>query len=181
MGATIIDVNIPILESAMTATMTILAVDISSFHQKWLRDKADRYNRFTRNMLEMGELILGTDYLRALQIRRRLKHAMRDMFEANQLDALVAPTSPVAAFPREELGPLPLSEEGETPLLPMLHHATPFNLTGQPALSVPCGFNRDGLPIGLQFIGRPLKESMIFRIAHTYESQTDWHHQSPPI
>jgi aspartyl-tRNA(Asn)/glutamyl-tRNA(Gln) amidotransferase subunit A len=132
-------------------------------------------------MLEMGELILGTDYLRALQLRRRFKHAMRDVFNEQRLDALVAPTTPVTAFPREELGPLPLSEGGETPLVSMLHHCSPFDLTGQPALNVPCGFTLAGLPIGLQIIGRPLQESKIFRIAHAYESATDWHHRSPPI
>ena len=57
----------------------------------------------------------------------------------------------------------------------------PFNLTGQPAISVPCGFTRGGLPIGLQLVGRPFDEATLFRAAAAYESATDWHKRRPPI
>jgi aspartyl-tRNA(Asn)/glutamyl-tRNA(Gln) amidotransferase subunit A len=57
----------------------------------------------------------------------------------------------------------------------------PFNLTGQPAISLPCGFSKDGLPIGLQIVGRPFDEPTLLRIAHAYEQATKWHLRRPPL
>ena len=57
----------------------------------------------------------------------------------------------------------------------------PFNLTGLPAISIPCGFTSTGLPIGLQIAGKPFDEATVLRVAHAYEQHTDWHRRQPPI
>jgi aspartyl-tRNA(Asn)/glutamyl-tRNA(Gln) amidotransferase subunit A len=77
---------------------------------------------------------------------------------------------------------LSVTPEGEESVFSMfLHHNIPSNLTGQPALSVPCGFSSEELPIGLQLIGRPLEEARLFRIAHAYERANTWFERRPPV
>lgn len=111
-------------------------------------------------------------YLKAQKVRTLIK---RDFVEAfKDFDALVAPTSPTPAFR--------IGEKVDDPL--MMYYSDiltiPVNLAGLPALSVPCGF-QDGLPIGLQLIGKPFDEGTLFRIAHSFELRTDFHRRRPPI
>ena len=70
---------------------------------------------------------------------------------------------------------------GQTPLLhAYLGLLLPLNLSGHPAVSVPCGFSKDGLPIGMQLVGRPFDEAMILRVGHQYQEKTDWHRRVAP-
>jgi aspartyl-tRNA(Asn)/glutamyl-tRNA(Gln) amidotransferase subunit A len=93
---------------------------------------------------------------------------------------LVTPTSPIAA---PAIGATTAKLDGkDVPLVrAFLDLTLPFNLTGQPAVSVPCGFTRGGLPIGLQLVGRPFDEATLFRAGAAYEAATDWHSRKPPI
>lgn len=70
----------------------------------------------------------------------------------------------------------------EHPLVRALpDHTLPFNLTGQPALSIPCGFSKSGPPIDLQLVGRPFDEPLLLRAAAAFEAATDWHNRTPPV
>ena len=71
--------------------------------------------------------------------------------------------------------------ERSTELSGLVHHQCPANVTGQPSLSIPCGFSEEGLPIGLQLIGRPFEEDILLRIAGAYEDATTWHRRRPPV
>jgi aspartyl-tRNA(Asn)/glutamyl-tRNA(Gln) amidotransferase subunit A len=181
LGATLVPVRIPLIAEAISAGGIILSADASFFHQKWLREMPDQYEPDTRLRLELGELILATDYLQALHIRRQFKQAMRQVFDDNNLSALITPTSPATA----DRLPLTDAEKGDRSGLPARlswnQMCSPFNLTGQPALSVPCGFSDAGLPIGLQIVGRPMEDQCILRIGFAYEQATDWHKRTPPI
>ena len=88
-------------------------------------------------------------------------------------DAVVMPTSPVPATPIA----------GTPPEHAMVRprNTMPFNLLGLPAISVPCGFTRDGLPVGLQIVGKAFDEAGVLRIAHAYEQATDWHRRRPSL
>jgi len=67
-------------------------------------------------------------------------------------------------------------------VIPLLTQYTrPFNLNGFPAITLPCGFSEDGLPIGLQIAGRPFDEATVLRAAHAYEQSTEWHRRRPPL
>jgi aspartyl-tRNA(Asn)/glutamyl-tRNA(Gln) amidotransferase subunit A len=163
----------------MSAAMLILAVEISFLHQKWLRERADRYAPGTRLLLELGELIPAMDYLRALQLRRDLKNDVRRAFVDNDLTALVSSTSAMTAIPFDQLK-LPLGK-GKGALSDRIKHVVPFNLTGQPAVSIPCGFADNGLPVGLQIVGRPYADADVLRLASTYQNATSWHEMRPPL
>ena len=92
----------------------------------------------------------------------------------NEVDALVAPVSPIVAFP--------LGDRADDPVLMYLVdiYTLPVNIAGLPAMSLPCGF-ANGLPVGLQLIGPHLAEPALLNIAHAYQQTTDWHRERPPI
>ena len=74
-----------------------------------------------------------------------------------------------------------MDESAEGALSTLVHHEYPANVTGLPALSVPCGFSEAGLPIGFQLIGRPLQEATLLQIGHAYEAATPWHTHQPDL
>src|SRR5262249_4379845 len=154
--------------------MPILLADTSAWHRQFLRTRGDRYVPGTRLMLELGELVLGAQYVTAQRARAALRARVQNAFEANRLDGLIGPTLPTATMPVEQLS-IDLTGEGDTALSAFLHHTFMGNLLGIPALSFPCGFTSGGRPVGFQVYGRPFDESMLFRVAHAYQQVTDWH------
>jgi len=106
-------------------------------------------------------------YLRAQKVRTLIKNDFDEAFK--EFDAILTPTSPTTAFK--------IGEKASDPLSMYLSdiYTISANLAGIPALSLPCGFSKDGLPIGLQVMAKPFDEEMIFRVAHAYEQSTDWH------
>jgi Asp-tRNA(Asn)/Glu-tRNA(Gln) amidotransferase A subunit family amidase len=89
------------------------------------------------------------------------------------VDVLVTPTTP---------GPAPSFDTVLTPEFPFARsNMAPFNMTGLPALAVPCGFTTGGLPLSLQIAGRPFDEATVLRVGHAYEQATDWHRRRPPV
>jgi aspartyl-tRNA(Asn)/glutamyl-tRNA(Gln) amidotransferase subunit A len=112
-------------------------------------------------------------YLKAQKVRTLIKRDFAEAFK--RCDVIVTPTAPTTAFK--------LGEKTQDPLQMYLSdiYTISINLAGLPALSLPCGFDQDGMPIGLQIIGKPFDESTIFRVAHNYEQATEWHKKRPRI
>jgi aspartyl-tRNA(Asn)/glutamyl-tRNA(Gln) amidotransferase subunit A len=119
----------------------------------------------------------AVDYLAALQARRMIRREWAKVFE--KIDVLITPTTPVTATKfGEQTADLP---GGPKPLVrAYLDLTLPFNLTGYPAITIPCGFSKSGMPIGMQLVGRPFTESVLLRAAHQYQQETDWHLRKPP-
>ena len=92
----------------------------------------------------------------------------------------MTPTLPISATP---LGQSTIDIRGiEQPVyLALLRNTEPFNLTGLPALTVPCGFSKAGLPIGVQIVGRPFEEAAILRAGDAFQRATEWHRRSPSV
>ena len=181
LGAEIVDVPaIDHVAYAAAAGMTVLVADTSEWHRRFLRERGDRYVPATRVMLELGELVPATAYVRAQRVRTLVRDGLRRAFEQHRLDALATPTIPLTTLPVEQLS-VDLTGTGETALAAFLHHTFLANVVGIPALSVPCGFSADTLPIGLQLYGRPFGEPALFRIAHAYQGATDWHTRRPEV
>jgi aspartyl-tRNA(Asn)/glutamyl-tRNA(Gln) amidotransferase subunit A len=112
-------------------------------------------------------------YLKAQKVRTLIKQDFESAFE--QVDVLVCPTSPTTAFKAGEKTADPLSMY----LLDLM--TIPVNLAGLPGISVPCGFDKQGLPIGIQLIGQVLREDLLFQVAYAYEQSTNWHTRKPPL
>jgi len=112
-------------------------------------------------------------YLRAQKVRTLIKQDFDNVF--NVVDCIVTPTSPSVAFK--------IGEKIDDPLKMYLSdiYTISANLAGIPAISIPCGFTNDGLPVGLQILAKGFDEEMLFRVAYTYEQNTDWHKMKPKI
>lgn len=116
------------------------------------------------------------DYLDATGVRMELGRAMGELHRSH--DVLVCPTMPVAAFPAQRSAPPGWPSDLWTAWTPFTY---PFNMTGQPALSVPCGLTSDGRPVGLQVVGARHTDALVLRTGHAYEQATEWHTRRPPM
>jgi aspartyl-tRNA(Asn)/glutamyl-tRNA(Gln) amidotransferase subunit A len=157
------------LPHPLQAARTLLAIlypEASAYHLPWLRTRAEDYSANTRERLELGILLPATLYLRAARVRGAIVEAYRDLFR--QVDLLLLPTSAVPSYRLDVPPPEPVTETGDR-LLAGIRFTGPFNLTGQPAISLPCGATADGLPIGIQLVGRPFAEPTLLRVAAMIE------------
>jgi aspartyl-tRNA(Asn)/glutamyl-tRNA(Gln) amidotransferase subunit A len=189
LGAMVIEVRIPHVELSAPVGLGILVPEASSIHQEWLRQRAADYDEGTRTMLEAGELLLATHYLRALRARAVIKDAFRKVFTENRLDALITPTEPTTATKIDQTTVV-FEDTGEEHFFSVFVRETiPFNVAGLPALSLPCGFSPSSgsphiganLPIGLHIAGRPFDENTVLRIGYAYQASTDWHQRRPRL
>ena len=178
-GAEVLEVSIPYIELSSAIAWPIVFGEASSFHQGTLRAAPELYGADVRTLLEVGEFIPATTYVKAQRARSLLARGMQETFATHQLTALLAPTLPVTAARH---GQLSYNFGAEEPLISAATRlALPGNLTGLPALSVPCGFSSAGLPMGLQIIGRPFDEVIVLRIGQAYEAATDWTTRRPEL
>jgi Asp-tRNA(Asn)/Glu-tRNA(Gln) amidotransferase A subunit family amidase len=173
-GATLVDVDIPSLPLAIPAGFTLLLADAGSGLRSYLDARAAEIHEGTRRAIELGALMPWTWVDSAQRARARLREEVRLAFRDARLDALVTPTLPRTSMPLEEMV-IAVDLPRYIPL------TLPWNLTGQPALTVPCGFSPEGLPVGLQVVGRPFAEAAVLRIGQGYEAVTDWSRQRPAL
>ena len=175
LGAELVEVSLPALSVAAPAGYTILMVEQAAFHQQWITHPREReYEPETRWLLAAGSLIPAMHYQAANRARALMKAEMAATFGALRIDALVGPTLPSPALAVEAV-------DNPTHVPDYVRYTVVANLTGQPAISVPCGFSDEGLPIGLQLIGKPFDEGTLFRIAAAYESASSWFERRPPL
>jgi aspartyl-tRNA(Asn)/glutamyl-tRNA(Gln) amidotransferase subunit A len=178
LGARIVDVELPEFDVMPAVLLTILLPEASAVHRRFLREQSADYDRETRLMNELGELVPATHYVTALRARTLLCSRVKHLFRAHGLDALLSPTMPSPSVANEARN---LSVDGaEAPATTWVHHSFPANVLGLPALTVPCGLTSDGHPIGFQLLGRPFGEATLFRIARAYEREHTWFELKPP-
>ncbi|MBE9036672.1 Asp-tRNA(Asn)/Glu-tRNA(Gln) amidotransferase subunit GatA [aff. Roholtiella sp. LEGE 12411] len=144
----------------------------------YTRTRATGFGTEVKRRIMIGTYALSAGYydayyLKAQKVRTLIKQDFEKAFE--QVDVLACPTVPTTAFKAGEKNTDPLSMY----LLDLM--TIPVNLAGLPGLSVPCGFDDNGLPIGLQLIGKVLREDQLFQVAYAYEQSTTWHLRQPQI
>jgi len=176
LGASVHRVSWPSLRYATLAALIIVLAEASAFHDTWIRTRPQDYQPDVALRLKWGLLLPASAYLKAQRLRALMCREVAQLWR--QVDVLVTPATMMAApHPGEthvQIGNRQMSTR-EALLRPM----RPFNLTGLPAMSVPCGFTSTGLPIGLQIAGKPFDETTVLRVAHAYEQHTDWHRRKP--
>jgi len=157
--------------------LTIASAEAYAFHKPYFTQTPQLYQAMTRQRLEQASGISAADYVNARREMERLRWKADDAFSS--VDLLVTPTTAIAPISIESgyLDP-PLPPDG-TPL--EFRNTHMFDVLGLPAISVPCGFTRDGMPIGLQIAGPRFGESRVLTLAHAYQQVTDWHTRAPHL
>ena len=154
------------------------AEDAENLMDMYTRTRSEGFGAEVKRRIMIGTYVLSAGYydayyLQAQKVRTLIKQDFEQAF--SQVDVLVSPTAPTTAFKMGEKTADPLSMY-LTDLMTI-----PVNLAGLPGMSVPCGFDAQGMPIGLQIIGNVLREDQIFQVASAYEQATEWHKHSPKL
>ena len=174
LGATVEEVSVPLSMDAGVASAVLLAVEPALAQKDWIKDQIQDYGHDVRILLLTGSLLPAQAYYKAQKLRTMLRQQVLDSLE--KYDVLVLPTSGKGAQPLEQDPPI-TSKETASRLAFLFTRI--FNLASCPAMSVPCGFDDRGMPVGLQIGARPGAEEKIFKVAHAYEQATAWHTMRP--
>jgi len=178
LGAKVEQVEMDFLHEAALANGLMTQADGAAYHRERLVEHPDWFSADVRQRLETGRAFTSTEYSLARRTQAEMKLRFAQFFE--RYDFLLLPTTPITA---------PLIEDNEsTPPEYAVEQArrltrftAPFNLTGLPAISIPCGFSKEGLPIGLQIVTKAWNETGVLRAAQAYERETNWGTRRPPI
>jgi aspartyl-tRNA(Asn)/glutamyl-tRNA(Gln) amidotransferase subunit A len=200
LGATLVDVALPHASAAIPVYYLVATAEASSNLARYdgvrytsrarlgpaddlaalyERTRGEHFGAEVKRRIMLGTYVLSAGYyeayyLKAQRVRTLIRRDYDTAFESQHVDAIAMPTCPTPAFR--------LGERSDDPL--QMYLADVFtvsaNLTGLPAISVPCGFSRERLPIGLQLTGRPFDEDGLLGVAHAYEQATSWHREVPP-
>ena len=178
LGAKAIPVAIPDLDGVLDCMLAIAMSEAAVYHQASLRATPELFGDETRLLLEAGEMMPATVYINAQRARTAMKMALRQALR--DVDVLVTPTQPSTAL---KIGQSVsrIGTREETVFGVSARFCAPFNVSGLPAASVPCGFSLEAMPIGLQIIGKPFDEATVLRVADAFERNTEWHLKYPPI
>jgi aspartyl-tRNA(Asn)/glutamyl-tRNA(Gln) amidotransferase subunit A len=179
LGATVEETPWADASLARAVGFVINRAETLGVHSEGLRRSPELYGVELRRRLEASALLPADAYLRAQRARTRVKQSMARLFADHRLDALVAPTLPATALPADDLVARYPDGSREPVSLAYTRLTMPFNATGQPVLSIPCGLDEQGLPVGLQIAGRPFDEARICRIGHALEQAMGWHDRLP--
>jgi len=176
LGAELVGVDLAGEDELTDASMTIVRFDGTRLHAGWFRERPEAYGADLRIAFERVLARPPSDYEDAVRTRRRLSTEI--LVQQRGLDGLIGPTMLDPAPLISEFADAARAAEARTRLLRLTYL---YDATGQPALSVPCGFSPDGLPIGLQIAAAPWREVDCLRVAHAYQHITDWHLREPPL
>jgi aspartyl-tRNA(Asn)/glutamyl-tRNA(Gln) amidotransferase subunit A len=175
LGATVEEVSLPLTIHSGTITGTLINVESAMTHRDWIRDRLHEFGHTNQISLLTGSIMPAQAYYKAQKLRELVRRQILEAMET--YDVLILPTSKTCA-PRLEEDPVITSKEMAASMPPVM--TRPFNLANAPALSINCGFNSQGLPIGLQIGGRPFAEETVLKVGHAYEQNTPWHNLRPP-
>jgi aspartyl-tRNA(Asn)/glutamyl-tRNA(Gln) amidotransferase subunit A len=176
-GAQVREVRLKHMNATGDLAGQITLAEALLYHSRWLQKHADDYGSDLRIRLKEGMQISALAYLRAQRLRDDYTRGFQDALQS--VDFIVAPTLPVAAPCLAESN-VHTGKGKENVRMALLRLTRPGNLTGLPAITLPCGFTSNGLPTGLQLIGRHMDEKTILRAAYAYEEMTSWHAECPP-
>ena len=170
LGAEVREIRLAPLDQYATCTRIIIRCEAFAIHRPWLAARPDDYGDLARQRILDGAVMSAVDYIDALRLRARLTRQTLAAFAG--IDVALTASNMDPACPIDDA-------EACARLYPR-QARQPFNVTGQPALAMPAGFTREGLPLSLQLIGHPFQEAMVYRVAQAYESATRWTDRHPP-
>jgi aspartyl-tRNA(Asn)/glutamyl-tRNA(Gln) amidotransferase subunit A len=171
LGARVVEVKIPSLRYAGASQPVIMLSEAFAYHARNLRSKPEEFGDMVRARFRTGALFTSGEYVQAQRVRNVIK---RDFANVLQRVDLIA--SPTMSNPPPEFKNIDVMTTARVPSF-----TGPYNLTGMPAISVPCGFTSKGLPIGLQLAGKPFDEPTVLRAAYTFQQHVRLFEKRPPV
>ncbi|MCW2772113.1 MAG: amidase [Nocardioides sp.] len=178
LGATVVPVELPLAPAYMGATFAIMMAEASAYHRHRLGPLGDLYTEDVRTLLEAGLSLPAVDYVDGQRTRGLVQAEWQQILST--ADVVVVPTLPTSAALRGAAVLDITDSYSESIMSSYVRLSCPANLTGLPALSVPCGVDAQGLPLGLQIIGRAFDEATVLQVGAAYERATTWHQLRPP-
>jgi aspartyl-tRNA(Asn)/glutamyl-tRNA(Gln) amidotransferase subunit A len=177
LGIEIVPLELDYVPLVGPVIMPLVQAEATAYHWQTLLDRPDDYSHNTRNNLRLGATVLAKDYLQAQRVRSQMQSEVDAALQT--VDALIFPTQPIVA-PR--IGAYDAPGTADADILDVeIGYTGLANLTGHPAVSIPCGFTDGGLPVGLQLTGRAFDEATILALAHAYQRATNWHVRRVPL
>jgi Asp-tRNA(Asn)/Glu-tRNA(Gln) amidotransferase A subunit family amidase len=169
-GARCEELELPRADELRDTQLVILGTEAAAFHGERIAAHRSEFGKDVAQRIALGLTRTGTEYATARRTRDLLRRAYGDALA--KWDAILLPTTPISAPVRE-------GQDAVAAAATLTAYTSPFNLTGVPAISIPCGFDAGGLPIGLQLVARPWAEARLLRVARAYERATSWHERRP--
>jgi aspartyl-tRNA(Asn)/glutamyl-tRNA(Gln) amidotransferase subunit A len=169
-GARIEEVELPRTDELRGTQQVIIGTEAAAYHRDRMASDRDSYGADVAQRLDTGAGHTGIAYAMARRARDELRRVYAEALA--RWDAIALPTTPITAPPR-------VGQDAVAAAATLTAYTSPFNLTGLPAVSIPCGFDPGGLPIGLQLVARPWAEARLLRVARAYERATSWHERRP--
>ena len=171
LGAIVEEVVVPMLEHVGAAHPVLMLSEAYAYHQQNLRDRPEDFGDMSRSRFLTGGLFTGGDYVQAQRVRSVLNREFANVLQRVDLIATPTMSNPPGRFDEVDL-----MGNSRRPSF-----TSPFNMTGMPAISVPCGFTPAGLPVGLQLAGKNFDEPTVLRAAYAYQQAAEWHERRPNI
>ena len=171
LGAHVEEVEARTLEDSDTAQAVIMLAEAFTYHEANLRSRPQEYGEMCRAWFSCGGLFTAAEYVQAQRVRNVMKREFSQVLQ--NVDVIASPTMPTAPPRFDESDPMSPANG--------ISFVGAYNMTGMPALSVPCGFTSAGLPVGLQIAGRPFEEPTVLRVGHAYQQHARWFEKRPPV
>ncbi|NIZ92351.1 amidase [Kineococcus rubinsiae] len=179
LGATLVEVEVPMASQMAAVEWGLMLPEASAYHQEALRATPELFTAETRGLLDIGELVLATDYIKAQRVRGLVQAAWAEMFTS--IDVLAAPTLTCTATLAGQDAVTWPDGSTESPTGTYVRFSQPANVTGLPSITVPTGVDAGGLPIGMQIVGRPFEEDVVIGVAAAYEADSGLGGQLAPL
>jgi aspartyl-tRNA(Asn)/glutamyl-tRNA(Gln) amidotransferase subunit A len=171
LGAQVSEVQTAPLAEYAACNRTILTSEAYAVHEEWLRQRPEDYAALTRERIMAGAFVRAADYINATRIRARLARAFHALFAEIDVAITASAMDPACRIDDAKAVEHTYGRQARAP----------FNVTGSPALAVPAGFSKAGLPLGMQIVGKPFTEALVYRVAHAYEQATQWVEKHPVL
>ena len=179
LGAAVEPVSVPWIETSGSVSKCLTDMEGAAIHHERLKTRAMEYDYNSRVRLLTGILTPAQVYYKAQKMRALIRAQILEQLQ--EVDVLVLPTSPIVAPKIPDAPGIKSQEEAHGRMSGVRSWTGPFNLANVPAISIPCGFTSENLPIALQIVGRPFEEATVMKVAHAYEQNTTWHTRRPPL
>ena len=171
LGAHVREIETAPLAHYAACNRTILTSEAFAIHEQWMRERPQDYGALARERLMAGAFVRAADYVNATRLRRKLTEDFHALFSDIDVAVTASSMDPACRIDDPQAVEYTYGRQARAP----------FNVTGSPALSVPVGFSRAGLPLAMQIIGKPFSEGLIYRVAQAYEQATQWAAQHPQL